>query len=366
MDGRYLLIPVPESAFGALELESAAPPRLTLEWIDANGDGIGDPLVLEPPPPVMVEVFGPSAGPRWSPGQSDIVVHGAPPADAAAARIGGPGFAELEIALEGVARQALGKPDTPPLLRGAPEAAWRLAVVADGYAELAAFEKDFDLLWEEFSGARPFKALHERGLVALVGLFWPSPDGKSLFDARRRDNNPRIIYGSTEAVNDAVAASGEPRDKILVVMNRPERGGAGGFDSSRPSWTTNVGAEHERWTQIALHELGHAFGLADEYASEGNGTAEPDPLEPNVSRDRDPVTVGWRRDVDLPRDRAPSLRKDEANPHPADSTGTFQGARYDATKYYRPSFGCRMQWTTWEFCKICSGVITKAIESRVP
>ncbi|MDE8652509.1 M64 family metallopeptidase [Novosphingobium album (ex Liu et al. 2023)] len=361
MSDAYLTIRVPLREPGGVMEESAGAPAIELEWIDAQGLAVGAPLLVPPPEQVLSETFGAPGGPQWGHSQADAMVPAIQPESARSLRIGGRGLATRQVTLEAASRRGLGAPDAPPSPRGRADAPWRLAVVADGYPTFAAFDADLERLWRDFSEARPFDTLILEGLVGMVGLYWRSDDGRSLFDARPRDENPWIIYGTHEAVNTAVAGTGESHAKILVVMNRGERGGAGGFDSSRPSWTTNRDSEGESWTQIAIHELGHAFGLADEYATAGNGTAVPDPIEPNVSTEPNPATVSWRSHVTITNGEVPSLPAGMANSYPDGAIGTFQGARYDDTAFFRSSYGCRMKWTTWEFCEVCAAHITDIV-----
>lgn len=357
----YLVIPVPTPDAGEVWAESTGARRVILEWVDAGSARVGLPIVLDPPSPVIAESFGAPDGPQWGKSAGDIVVSGEPPSEARLALVSGPGGVVQTLSLESVCRRSLSDLDAAPMVLGEPDAGWRLAVVADGFADAVSFEADLQRLWFELNDARPFKGLINEGLFGIVGLFWRASEHVSLFDARPRGENPWVIHGNDKTVFDAVAASRERHDKVLVLMNRPERGGAGGFDSSRPSWTSNVSAPTERWTQIALHELGHAFGLADEYVTAGNGTPPPDPLEPNVSREGDPAAVIWSESVKIDKTVVPSLAFGEANDYPDDTIGTFQGARYDKLGFFRPSFGCRMQWTTWEFCRICERVIDEAV-----
>lgn len=361
MANPLLIVPVPAPDRSVVGAESAALQNLELTWLAASGEPIGETLRVSASKPVQVEYFGAPAGPAWRQSRPDSTIPAVMPEGTQALRIGGTGLETLEVSLAALSQSDPGQPDEI-LTKGEPEAKWRLAVVGDGYATLEAFVRDFELLWEECQAARPFDQLVKDGYFGLVGLFWTAPDGQSLFGARQRDSNPWIIYGSQEAVIAAVDSTNVPHNKVLVVMNRNERGGAGGFGCEIPSWTSNVSAENERWPQIALHELGHAFGLADEYVTTGNGTPCPDPLEPNVSRDPDPRSVDWKHLVTITDGRVPSLHFGEASPFDSDAIGTFQGARYDPASYYRPAAECRMLWVNRQFCPICTAQIAAAVK----
>lgn len=361
MASSYLIVPVPAPDRSAVTAESAAPRDFELTWLAANDEPIGPPQRVSVPSPIQVEYFGAPDGPAWRKSRPDAAIPTVMPEGTQALRIGGSGLETQQISLAALSRSEPGPPDAI-LAKGDPAAAWQLAVVGDGYASEQAFADDIERLWQECEDARPFAQLAADGRFALVGLFWQAPDRQSLFGARQRDSNPWIIYGSQEAVVAAVHGAGVPHNKVLVVMNRDERGGAGGFGSEIPSWTSNVSADNERWTQIALHELGHAFGLADEYVTEGNGTPAPDPLEPNVSEDPDPLSVSWQDSVTIVNGDVPSLPFGAASPFGADAIGTFQGARYDSAKYYRPAAECRMLWVNRQFCPVCTAHIDAAVK----
>jgi hypothetical protein len=361
MGNPLLIVPVPVPDRSVVGAESAAPRDFELTWLAATGEPIGAPLRVSAPRPIHVEYFGAPAGPAWRQSRPDSTIPAVMPEGTQALRIGGNGVETQEVSLAALSQSDPRPPDAI-LAMGDPAAAWRLAVVGDGYDTQEAFARDFELLWQECQEARPFNQLAQDGDFGLVGLFWASPDRQSLFGARRRDSNPWIIYGSQEAVVAAVRSADVPHNKVLVVMNRDERGGAGGFGSEIPSWTTNVSAVNERWTQIALHELGHAFGLADEYVTAGNGTPPPDPLEPNVSSEADPRSVSWHRSVTITDGKVPSLHFGEASPFESDAIGTFQGARYDPATYYRPAAECRMLWVNRQFCPICTAHIAAAVK----
>src|SRR5690606_36148011 len=94
--------------------------------------------------------------------------------------------------------------------------------------------------------------------------------------------------GNTSLVHNKVADSKPECDQITVIVNAPERGGAGG----QVAWTSNSGAD---WREVAIHELGHsAFGLADEYDYGGPDTFDDDePEEPNVTKVSNPANCKW-------------------------------------------------------------------------
>jgi hypothetical protein len=143
----------------------------------------------------------------------------------------------------------------------------------------------------------------------------------------------------------AAAANFPDWDKILVTVNDPVYGGAGG------SYAT-VSA-HTSASLIAIHEFGHSFhGLADEYTtpypgfpacSDVSGSA---PCEANVTNQTNASLVKWRS----------WFTPGQPIPTPAGTSGTglFQGARYLSSGMYRPVDNtCLMRSLGSTFCPVC-------------
>lgn len=151
---------------------------------------------------------------------------------------------------------------------------------------------------------------------------------------------------TTRSSKVMAAAAGFPDwDKILVTVNDPVYGGAGG------SFAT-VSA-HTSAALIAIHEFGHSFhGLADEYdspypgfpaCSDLGGSA---PCEANVTNQTNASLVKWRSWF------TPGL----PIPTPAGTSGTglFKGARYLSSGMYRPVDNtCLMRALGTSFCPVC-------------
>jgi hypothetical protein len=143
----------------------------------------------------------------------------------------------------------------------------------------------------------------------------------------------------------AAAASFPDWDKILVTVNDPVYGGAGG------SFATI--SAHTSAALIAIHEFGHSFhGLADEYESPYPGFPACSDIsgsalcEPNVTNQTNASLVKWRSWF------TPGL----PIPTPAGTSGTglFKGARYLSSGMYRPVDNtCLMRALGNTFCPVC-------------
>jgi hypothetical protein len=146
----------------------------------------------------------------------------------------------------------------------------------------------------------------------------------------------------------------------VVLVDLPRRGGAGG-GQGRPAWVTITSGANETWEAVALHELGHSFGLADEYTNADQPTPEPLPLEPNVSSESDPARAPWASLCTPGHPAIPTCAAAVQPPVPLGIVGTFEGARYKDTGRYRPTAECLMQRTDRAFCPVCEAAIARVL-----
>jgi hypothetical protein len=162
---------------------------------------------------------------------------------------------------------------------------------------------------------------------------------------------------------------------VMVIVNSPLYGGSGGDVGT---FSMAPGA-----AEIALHEMGHtAFGFADEYeyfAGCGSGEAGHDvyagaePVEPNVTRNTNRTTIKWKAVLTSAADALPTTVNancgqcdPQANPHPPDYLGAYEGARYMHCGCYRPSYNCRMRVLGEPFCGACQKAIRDALAPYLP
>ncbi len=154
----------------------------------------------------------------------------------------------------------------------------------------------------------------------------------------------RLLTVSSSKVFAAAAAFPD-WDKILVTVNDPVYGGAGGSFA-----VTSAAAQA---ALIVIHEYGHSFHkLADEYQSPYPGFPACSDLgggpacEANVTNQVDPTLVKWRSWF------TPGI----AIPTPTGTPGLglFEGARYLNTGMYRPvNNSCLMRSLSTTFCAVC-------------
>lgn len=150
-----------------------------------------------------------------------------------------------------------------------------------------------------------------------------------------------VSYGKVLA-----AASAAPHwDQIIVIVNDPVYGGAGGAFS--------VATANEWSSHIAVHEFGHTFTrLADEYTTPYPGfpncsdTGGGYPCEVNVTNQTDRSLIKWNYWIgaSTPIPTSPGTT----------GIGLFEGARYQETGMYRPEHTCAMRNLAVPFCNVCS------------
>ena len=154
--------------------------------------------------------------------------------------------------------------------------------------------------------------------------------------------------------------------QILCIVNVSKYGGSGGDVAT---CSTNSLSP-----KIAIHEMGHsAFGLADEYGGDGTAAPAGEPLEPNVTRDKNRATIKWgsliAATTPLPSacdaTCTSSACVPPATPPAPGSVGAYEGAIYSDCNTYRPLPSCYMR-DYGPFCPVCSGVIRQTLAPFLP
>ena len=245
-----------------------------------------------------------------------------------------------------------------------------LLLLGDGYtsAERERFFSDARKLTQSFFAISPYREY--AGFVNVVALFTPSaqsgadhPHCADGTDDPKRGQMVDTAFDATYCGNGAFrgvtvnaskvyeAAAGYPEwDRVGVIVNDGTYGGSGG-----PVWVVST---HAQATEIAHHEFGHSFsGLTDEYTSPWAGATfcsdlgGRSPCEPNATDDTNRERLKW-----LPWVEAATPIPTPTNQ--LEDVGLFEGARYQATGYYRPRFRCLMKafgtdGTVIPFCEVC-------------
>jgi hypothetical protein len=342
--------PDPGAAVAESAVDPAAPSEARLLFLDARGRPRGrtrkvrvEPQRLEAPVPggALTRV---TADPV-------LALSARVPEGAIGFRLDEPGRFPVFAALESAIRIQPRRPDRRTRI-GAAKPKFLLAVLAERYAEPAPFLADCAHLLAAIEAIEPFASM--KGRLAMEALFWRTDPARGQLGPLVEATDTDLIYGDRQLAADFLGKAKVKADLGLVLVNHNRRGGAGG-NSRFPAWVTNRDSATDRWPAVAIHELGHALGLGDEYDSE-NANAAPG-LEPNICRDPDPRRAPWAHLVThaAPIPTLPA----GASPRglPANAVGTFEGARYRRTGLYRAQATCMMRTTGAPFCARCQELI---------
>lgn len=291
-----------------------------------------------------------------------------------------------------------------------------LLLLGDGYtgAERGKFRADAQRLVDVLFATSPFKERRQDfnvwGLVPPAresGIAQPStgqhranPVG-STYDAF---GSERYVL-TFENRRFRELASYAPYDVVEIVVNGRTYGGGGIFNQY-----STVAADNAYAPYVFVHEFGHHFAaLADEYYTSPvaylPAAAREEPWEANVTALLDPANLKWKdlvapgtplptpwqkdayeqrsRETQATRAELRKQRRPEAEmealfarEHRQDEAqfaaeryngrvGAFEGARYEARGYYRPSANCIMFTRTDYFCEVCKRALHAVIDSYV-
>ena len=164
-------------------------------------------------------------------------------------------------------------------------------------------------------------------------------------------------------VEDTVRAFVPNYTVILVLLNTGLWVGSAG---SVAKFSSQPG-----WERIALHELGHLFGLADEYECYiCNGTDDNrtwggflwlEPWEANITSHNQKAGLKWE-DLVSPATPCPT-----PNTVSAGTVGLFEGGGYYSRGLYRPELNCKMRSVAEDrFCAVCNREIERRLRSYRP
>ncbi|MBV8686394.1 MAG: hypothetical protein JOZ90_06605 [Alphaproteobacteria bacterium] len=333
----------------------ARPARLSIEFLDSRGRRVGRRASVAVPDPLPVEVPAERGRLDWARVTPPLSLAGREVADRAVSlRAFSDEAVFAEMPLEAAAAPAPAKPTARRVFN--PRGKWTLLLVSEGFASADVFFAAAAGLDAFVRSQPPFVEAANSARFRIEALFWPSPK-EGLFSTRV---DGRLVFGDGELVKRFVKASGAKGRLIVVLVDKLVRGGAGG-SKDRPAWVTTTSAPGEKWEAVALHELGHSFGLADEYADSSQTVPEPAKLEPNVTDQRSAAKAPWAalRTPGVPSD--PTCDASVSPPSPLGVVGTFEGARYRSTGRYRPTAECLMQRTDRGFCPVCQAQIRKVL-----
>lgn len=251
-------------------------------------------------------------------------------------------------------------------------------VFSERFVDQDRFYQHVDALNELLRRIAPFNDPEIGNRLQVRGYYWPSPT-QNLGWFQSPDipfecgsSGTSLFYGNRDLAKARLKHLMYKQKYGLVLVDSPYRGGAGGQDEySYPAWSTVTSCPGEDWRAIAIHEVGHAFGLGDEYVLDSMADKVTNG-EPNIGiNQNDPPaswqpTEGWANQI-ISEDQ--QLAMNANAPGTEAITGFFQGARY-RHDYCRPSLNCLMRAIVpiptlgrYAFCKVCETALADALKN---
>jgi len=340
--------------------EELAPPRLSGRWRRAvDGAPIGKDFALNVHVPRTLEYPGPDGlytGSKLPAAVSFSALP--PPTDAASLEVRVDGRTIVEVAATSLLEHGDRLPEPSTHRLGKDGAATVIPVFSERFTDEPRFLGAVAQLLSWIETQTPFNEDKIRGKLAFDAHFWASDPVSGLFGTDdSRNHHQQEFYGNLALARELLApwvGSGVS----LILIDSSLRGGAGGQPGGYSAWASIASAPGEHWEAIGLHEVGHAFGLADEYLYDERANEWPAQFEPNVSQNSVPSQTSWAASVTVGDSPAPTAGLN--SPAIAETVGTFQGARY-RKDLYRPSSTCLMRQTGAPFCKVCAGHIREKL-----
>ena len=185
----------------------------------------------------------------------------------------------------------------------------------------------------------------------------------------------RCLAGDPTLVHNELDAALPQWNFAVVLVNTTQHGGCAGgnicFTCIEPGWEN-----------VALHEMGHTFGLGDEYHYwQGCGSGETghdnaptyEPSNDNITTETNRADLKWRHlctpGVPIPTMENPNCTQCDNRPNildDDDSIGLFEGAQYYHCGRFRPAYRCRMRTSGASFCRVCIEAIAARVANYVP
>ena len=255
---------------------------------------------------------------------------------------------------------------------------------ADNFVNILSRTAPFNIAWRGINVYRVDVASTDSGAddpVSTDPQFCQGATGataRTYFDATFCGDgiNRRHLVVDSETALDIANTDVSVVHAILVNVNSPINGGTAKTIGEIGIGVFSLAPGSE---EIGLHELGHLFGLADEYEYfRGCGLDGPDqnhytggePVQPNVTIELSRITNKWRSLI-LDTTRMPTTHNDDCsrcdpqpNPVGGFTVGTFEGAYYHHCEIYRPQFNCRMRELGNPFCFVCQDRILQMLSPR--
>ena len=246
-----------------------------------------------------------------------------------------------------VAWVALAEPVDTLIDNGDPSRRIDMVVMGDGYtaAEMADFRSEAESIVDGIFRDEPFRNYKRFFNVHIVtvespesGVDHPEKDTPvyretALGAYYNCGGTPRLTCvdsGLVEAVLNRSLEVAE-RDFVLIMLNDETWGGSGGRYAVQGGKGNRI--------NLTLHELGHLFGLCDEYAYdfETAWCRTTEPWCPNATAATDRTEIKWNAWIN---DQTPVPT---STPASWSTVGLYEGAKYCPADLYRPTYVSKMR-----------------------
>jgi len=334
-------------------------PLAIVRWASATED-VGPLIPLGVLETVLIESPGERGQMRWTESVQPLNFTSEPPEGATALKIALPDGTVVKVSRDKLRIYARKLPDPHIELVGPADARFVIPVFSERFEDRDSFVGKVKRLHDWILTQPPFCRPEVGKHFALRAHFWKSDPENGLFGTRDdRIVDDRLFHGDRAIAKAQLAPFIGSAEVSLILINSSARGGAGG-QPGYSAWSSITAEPGEAWEAVCLHEIGHSFGLADEYLDANRARDRFEGREPNVASDPRPSRTSWCTLVTLPETPSPSLLLGAEYTGPVDGVGTFQGARY-RKDLYRPAHSCLMNVTNTHFCPVCQAHIAKEI-----
>lgn len=146
-----------------------------------------------------------------------------------------------------------------------------------------------------------------------------------------------LIPARTNRVYELLADVFPHYDQVVLLVNSPHYGGSGG--------SLSVASTDASATEVAIHEIGHSFGLLEDEYWAGDVYANE---AANMTQETQLGAVRWK------------------NWHGHDEVGLYQHCcGGSADRWYKPHQGCKMEVLGRPFCAVCREALIERIHQYV-
>lgn len=345
------------SAAASIEGTEDGGTSVSVRWSDSDGTPIGDSIDLGPVGQQLLEFPDEAGRMSWAREPADVSITLETPDRGHALDVFVDDIAVSRIPAETMMTAA--SELAPPRRErfGPAFATFAVQVIAERFEVFEPFQAKAKEAYEWALGCAPFDRPQIGAKLAFDLLFWETDEEAGLFDTNDgKSQGGRLFYGDRQRARHLLAPHLNPRNPSVILINSALRGGAGGT----PGYSAWASIGSHDWHAVCVHELGHGFGLADEYVDPVRAGEAPHG-EPNIAERAIAGMAPWRDRISVPSNCAPSHDLDHQDPSSEGAIGTFAGARY-RTDLYRPMRSCIMRSTdVRRFCDVCADVIVRSL-----